>query len=253
MLRFQIEPGSFIRAAVMHLRQGIDIRPDEGCPDLLGNWGATTDDPDVIRCYEELISRERWGEELKDAQVRQLLFFNLRHGTLDWQLLTRGINELLHSGPQHLLYGTGPAAKKLVNRRNQVMKEIHRLTGFTRLVPAPDGTMVGKAPAKHNTGDLVALGLARRNPGQPLALLTPTGCWFARDGRVAPMESKYRDLPDDGFSKVWLTYYRSQFIGERNNPRHAARAIPQELWQWLEEGQEMLAAKGLKKEAYRQE
>jgi probable DNA metabolism protein len=248
MLKFQIEPRSFIRAAVLHLRLGVPICPDEGGTDLLGGWGDTADDPSILRKFEECRARERWGEYLDDPQIRKLLFFNLRHGNTQWQLLTDGIQELLHRGPQHLLHGTGPAAKKLLNRRNQVVKEIHRLTGFTRLVPAPDGTMVGKAPTQHNTGDLVALGLARRNPGQPLALLTPTGCWFARDGRVAPMESKYRDMPDDGFSQVWLTYYRSQFIQERNNPRHAARAIPQEYWQWLEEGTVMMEARDQKSE-----
>jgi len=61
------------------------------------------------------------------------------------------------------------------------------------------------------------------------------------------MEGKYQDLPDDGFGQVWLTYYRSQFIQERNNPRHAARAIPQEYWSWLDEGGEMMKAKSRSK------
>lgn len=242
MLKFQIEPGSFVRAALLHLRDGVDISPEEG-QDLLGSWGERADDPDIIQRYRELAAKERWGHELDNPRVRQLLFYNMRHSSSDWPLLIRGVAELLATGVQHLVLGTGPAAKKMVKRRNEVVNEIHRLVGFTRLVPAPDGTMVGKAPAKHYSGDLIALGLARRNPSQPLALLTPTGCWFARDGRVAPLERKDRDLPDDGFGQVWLTYYKSQFIEQRNNPRHAARAIPQEYWQWLDEGKEMFRAR----------
>ncbi len=45
-----------------------------------------------------------------------------------------------------------------------------------------------------------------------------------------------------------MTYYRSQYIRERNNPRHAARAIPQEYWQWLDEGQELLKNKSRRSE-----
>jgi len=247
MLCFQIEPISFIRAAVLHLADGVDIGPDLGCPDLLGEGRSTTEDPDVFRLYQAALSKERWGVELDNPQVLRLFFVNFRHSVPDWPLLIKGVQELLEKGPQHLLFGTGPAASKLIKRRNQVTNEIHRLTGFTRLAPAPDGTMVGKAPAKHHTGDLVALALARRNPSQPLALLTPTGSWFAWQGSVVPMEGKYQDLPDDGFGQVWLTYYRSQFIQERNNPRHAARAIPQEYWSWLDEGGEMMKAKSRSK------
>ena len=243
MLRFQIEPKSFIIAAVIHLAEGVDIAPVAEGPDLLGEWGDTTADPDILRRYQAVSAGTRWGQALGSAKLHGLIFFNLRHRVPDWPLLTRGIQELLGNGPQYLFLGAGPAAKKLLQRRNQVRTEIHRLVGFTRLAPAPDGTMVGKAPVRHHSGDLVALALARRNPEQPLALLTPTGSWFAWQGRVAPLEDNYYDLPDDGFGQVWLTYYRSQFIRERNNPRHGARAIPQEYWHWLDEGKEMLAAK----------
>lgn len=239
MLRFEINPRSFVRAALIHLREGEDIAPQDESH-LFAGWGSCTDDPDIIQRYESLRAKERWGVELENFQVLKLIFFNLRHGVADWPLLVQGVAELLGRGPHHLLCASGDAARKLMTRRNQVLREIHRLTGFTRLTPAPDGTMVGKAPAKHHTGDLLALGLARRNPASPLALLTPTGSWYAWKGRVLPLEDRGIELADDGFGQVWMTYYRSQFIRERNNPRHAARAIPQEYWQWLDEGQELL-------------
>lgn len=246
MLRFEPEPRSFIRAALIHVYDGAAIGPRSEFPDLLEEWGSTAEDPDVIRRCQEITAREKWGSELENPHVLGLLFYNLRHACPDWALLTMGVQELLDRGPKYLLFGAGPAAHKLLKRRDQVMKEIHRLSGFTRLAPAPDGTMVGRAPARHQTGDLIALTLARRNPGQPLALLTPGNCWFAWQGRVTPLGNRYQDLPDDGFAEVWLTYYRSQFIGARNNPRHAARAIPQEYWQWLDEGRELMEAKARK-------
>lgn len=246
MLRFELRPKAFIRAALLHIREGLDIAPARSHPDLLGDWGSSADDPEIISKYRSIKATELWGHELENPHVLRLVFFNLRHGTSDWPLLTQGIEELLSKGPQHLLCGTSPVSNRLVKRRNQVIKEIHRLTGFTRLIPAPDGTMVGRAPARHHSGDLIALTLARRNPQLPLALVTPTGSWFAWQGKIAPLDEKYHDLPDDGFGKIWLTYYRTQFIGERNNPRHAARAIPQEYWQWMDEGRELLEARNQK-------
>jgi len=239
-----LEPKSFIRAALLHIVDGRDITPLQG-DDLFGQWGSTTEDPEIVARFRELQAAQRWGRELENPHILKLLFYNLRHSNDDWPLLIQGIQELLTRGPQHLLLGTGPAAHKLVLRRNQVTKEIHRLTGFTRLSPAPDGTLVGKAPAKHFTGDLVALLLARRNRDLPLALLTPTGSWFVWQGRLSRLKDANICLPEDGFSEVWLTYYKTQFIAQRNNPRHAARAIPQEYWQWLKEGQELLKAKNI--------
>lgn len=243
MLRFQLKPSSFIRAALLHVRDGRDIAPCQDSPDLLGDWGDNADDPHVVRRYQELKVREAWGRELENPHVRKLVFFNMRHGSPDWAMLAQGIGELLTNGPQHLLRGTSSVSRGLVKRKNQVVREIHRLTGYTRLMPAPDGTMVGRAPSKHHTGDLIAVTLARRNPQLPLAILTPMGSYFAWQGKITPLAAQYSDLPDDGFGQVWLAYYRTQFIRERNNPRHAARAIPQEYWQWMDEGRELIKAK----------
>lgn len=244
MLRFQATPRSFIRAALLHLREGRNIAPqDQG--DLFACLGDSADDPEIIRHCQVLRARERWGEELENHQVLKLYLYNLRHRQEDWPLLVQGVGELLERGPRHLFCGSGPAARRLLDRRDQVLREIHRLTGFTRLIPAADGTMLGRAPARHHTGDLLALRLARRNPASPLVLFTPTGAWYAWQGRVSPLETGNLELPADDFAQVWMTYYRSQFIRERNNPRHAARAIPQEYWQWLAEGEELMKAKKL--------
>lgn len=242
MLRFQETPRSFLHAALLHLREGRAIAPQEG-EDLFACFGSSADEPEVIRRYHALRAQERWGKELEDPQILKLIFYNLRHRERDWPLLVQGVAELLEKGPRHLLCGSGEAASKLLRRRQQVAREVHRLTGFTRLTPAADGTMVGRAPTKHHTGDLLALNLARRNPASPLALFTPTEAWYAWQGQVALLEPGTVELPEDDFAQVWMTYYRSQFIRERNNPRHAARAIPQEYWQWLDEGEELMKAK----------
>lgn len=247
MLHFEHTPQSFMRAALLHLREGWDIAPQD-TSDLFAGYGSSANDPDIIQRYQALRANERWGDELVNTHVLKLIYFNLRHGVAHWPLLVQGVAELLRRGPGHLLCGSGDAAHRLVSRRKAVLQEIHRLTGFTRLSPAADGTMVGRAPTKHHTGDLLALGLARRNPASPLALITPTGAWYAWKGRVSPLEQGGLDLADDDFGQVWMTYYRSQFIRERNNPRHAARAIPQEYWQWLDEGKELHKYRSQKQE-----
>ena len=239
MLTFSPEPRAFIRAALLYLREGVEISP-QGQENLLFALAREdADEPQVIRRFEAAAAQERWGKALAHGELIKLLFFNIRHQKPGWPLMIQGIQEVLARGPNYLLNGAGPGGHALIERKNAVSKEIHRLVGFTRLTPAPDGVLVGQAPAKHYTGDLVALGLARRNPGQPLALLTPTGNWFCLGCRLSPISGKqYQGVKDD-FDTTWLEYYQSQFIPERNNPRHAAKAIPQELWQWLAEGEIM--------------
>ncbi|MTI95121.1 MAG: DUF4130 domain-containing protein [Firmicutes bacterium] len=247
MLKFDLTPDAFVRAALLHLRDGVEIIA--GDEQTLFHPALDTDDPAVHRRFLQLLESERWGSALGEGRIRSLLFFCLRHRSRNWALMVSALAELLERGPEYLLGGAGEASHKLLAMRSQVVREIHRLTGFTRLTPVQE-LLVGEAPTRHLTGDLVALGLARRNPGTPLVLLTPQGDWLALKGRVRPVDgAPFRShLDKDSFRRTWLTYYRSQFIDERNNPRHAARAIPREYWQWLAEGEELDKARRQKRE-----
>lgn len=238
-LRYPPEPEGVIRAAVLYHRDGRAVAPrDQG--DLLAGWDSDVYDQEIAERCHALLRQERWAGQLADDRLQCRLFYSLRHRQPPWQRMLDTVGELLDYGPRYVFTGAGPSAKALLDRCNQVRREIHSLCGFVRLAAAPDGVLVARAPLAHNSGDLLALALSRRNPGQPLALITPRGNWFVSGGDVAPFAGlEYNQINDDQFHQAWLAYYRTQFIPQRNNPRHAARAIPQRYWQWLAEGEEL--------------
>lgn len=238
LIRFPPQPEAVARAALLHHRDGVAVAPRG--EDLLVAWDADVEDREQVERCQTLLRQERWAAEFAGKRLHNLLFYSLRHQHPPWQLMLQTVAELLDKGPRYVFAPAGDAARALDARANQVRKEIHRLRGVVRLTPAPDGVLVARAQIVHNCGDILALALAGRNPGQPLALLTPKGNWFVSADSVAPFDGlRYRQVEDEDFSRLWLTYYRSQFIRERNNPRHAARAIPKRYWQWLTEGEEL--------------
>ena len=243
LIRYPAEPKGIIQAGVLHYREGVMVSPRHE-QSLLPMWETDVEDRDVAERYQQLVKKERWGKELDNCKLTGMLFMALRCQKPPWQLMLNTVGELLNNGPRFVYTGAGDSSRKLLRSCRQVAREIHCLSGYVRLDVAADGVLVGKAPLTHNCGDLVALALARRNPGQPLALLTPTGNWFVANGSVAPLKGlDYSQVEDTELRQAWLAYYRTQFVAQRNNPRHAARAIPQRYWAWLAEGEELAEKK----------
>ncbi len=243
LIRYPAEPEGVIRAGVLHCREGAMVSPRQE-QSLLPMWETDVEDKEVEDRYQLLIGRERWGSCLADCRLTGMMYMALRYRQPPWQLMLGTIGELLDKGPRFVYTGAGESSRKLLRCCRQVTAEIHCFSGFVRLDVAADGVLVGKAPLQHNCGDLVALSLARRNPGQPLALLSPTGNWFVANGNVAPLTGPdYSQVEDQELRQAWLAYYRTQFVPERNNPRHAARFIPQRYWAWMNEGQELAEKK----------
>ncbi len=169
-----------------------------------------------------------------------LILYNLRHGSLDkYHLLVEGIKELIEIPGYIWLTGTTDLAKKLLLRKNDVGREIHKMLGYIRFVPLGDKFLVGTAPLEHETADLILIRFRQRYPGYCLGLIVGEDAIILQKNDVIIVEdgkTYLNQINNDNFKEIWKEYYKSQYIKERKNIRYVQRSIPKKYWHWIEEG-----------------
>jgi len=154
------------------------------------------------------------------------------------QLAFAVIEESLNGGYSYTLHGLSDISRVFLNRYRAVWHEVHRMTGFIRFHPTPDGELAAQPKLFHHTADLILRQFSPRYPGTTLVLVLDNHALMLKNGKLstAPMEKYLASIENDSFTPVWEKYYQSQYIASRKNIALAERVIPKKYWNWLEEG-----------------
>ncbi|MBP2655159.1 MAG: hypothetical protein H6Q73_2728 [Firmicutes bacterium] len=164
---------------------------------------------------------------------------NLRYNAPDQPALIFGaVEEALRHGYNYSLNGIGSISRIFLQRYRAVYHEVHRMLGFIRFHPTPDGSLVAQPKLFHHTADLILRQFAPRYPGNRLVLLLSNEALILDNGKLlsAPPENFLSYIQNDPFNETWEKYYQSQYIASRKNSALAQRVIPKKYWSWLAEG-----------------
>lgn len=179
-------------------------------------------------------------QELGRREVLSIIFFNLRHkDNSKYSLLVEGIKELTTMNSQTWLTGATDVSRKILNRKSDVGREIHKMVGYVRFVPFEDNFLVGTAPLEHNTADLILIRFRKRYPSHKLGLVIGKDiCVLDNENNIFIEDATpYINLIEkDTFKDVWKEYYSRQYIEQRKNIKYVQRSIPKKYWNWLDEG-----------------
>ena len=164
---------------------------------------------------------------------------NLRYNSPDRTPLIFGaVEEALRHGYNYAFNNIGDISRVFLQRYRTVAHEVHRMLGFIRFHPVPDGSLVAKPKLFHNTADLILRQFVPRYPGTRLVLLLANKALILDNGNLlsAPPEDFLPFIQNDPFNETWEKYYQSQYITTRKNSALAQRVIPKKYWDWLAEG-----------------
>lgn len=179
-------------------------------------------------------------QELSRGDILSTIFFNLRHKEKNkYILLAEGIKELTTMNSDPWLTGITDISRKIINRKSDVCREIHKMVGYIRFVPIKEKFLVGTAPLEHNTADLILIRFRKRYPCYKLGLVVGRDiCILDRDDTILLEDaSGYLGfIEQDSFKDVWKEYYSRQYIEQRKNIRYVQKSIPKKYWKWLDEG-----------------
>ena len=241
-------PASLLKAAVLSELTGLPVgQRNSGIqPDLFAlAEELDADSHSLPRLLDDLAKRTgvnyAWLGRYQGRRLAVMILFNLRNRSHNgFSVIIAALTEALKYGPGYCLCGRGPASAVFRRRSREVGTEIHRMLGLIRFEETATGELVARPKLFHQTADILLRKFQLRYPGRRLAFILADTAFVCEQGRVQEIEIE--DLPpgllnsSDDFSRLWETYYRSQYIPERKNIRLASHFIPKKYWDWLPEG-----------------
>jgi probable DNA metabolism protein len=118
--------------------------------------------------------------------------------------------------------------------------EKYRATAFIRLQPIDQHRVLyGEFAIEHQTAELIMLHFMKRFPRYNIMIVFGNDVYIGRDKEIyrEKVNRKKIEVPQapDDFERLWLAFYRSQYIPERRNIKYLKRMIPQKYWRWVTE------------------
>ena len=225
------EPGSLLRAVCLAWHRGADLAfVDEPAPTTLFAQR---------RVHEREVSQAEFRRELpaelldfwrkcrRSISLERRLFFALRHGGGNTaEVAKQALGDIRQYGFRYVLNKASDAGRALGSRARQVMVELHRLKGL------------GRAETPHHIADLLVLHFRERFGQYGIVLLVGERAFVSGDeGEVLIDDAgPYAEaLAKDDFEHFWHTYYGSQSIERRANPRLRQQRLPKKYWSWVRE------------------
>jgi probable DNA metabolism protein len=158
-----------------------------------------------------------------------------------FSIIERGLLEALKEGPDYILEKASPAGKQLHSLYKEVMREVHKSSGFIRFQPfenEKNKLLVGYYEPEHQTARILLKHFSKRFKEFKIILRTPQTVYFWIDGKIKelPAENFDFNLPPDQFGKLWETYYNTTYLPQRKNERYAMQMMPKKYWSWVKEG-----------------
>lgn len=198
----------------------------------------------IERVRKEFDQDIRWILAAKGDHLKQILYVALRNAEPNkYEVCIKAVQKAFEYSPDWILEQGCQEAKKLFHLYKGVSREIHQLLSFIRFSPMGADGLVAKTMVTHDCLDLLLIRLKQRYPAYHLALITEDyALVMSRDGEleVKDPQSYLAFIEQDDFIRYWDTYYRSQYIPERKNIKHAARLLPKKYWHWIHEGKILL-------------
>jgi len=239
------EPRSFLRAVCLawHRGSGIAFADVPAPPGLFAQQRVHESEVSQPELRKELPAEllDFWRKCRRSASLERRLFFALRHGGADTaQVAEQALGDIRQYGVRYVLNKASDAGRALASQARQVMVELHRLKGLIRFVPmqaAEEEVLVGRAETPHHIADLLVRHFRERFAQYGIVLLV-RGCAFVsgEEGEVLTDDAEpYRQALASDFERFWLTYYGSQSIARRANPRLRQQRLPKKYWSWVRE------------------
>lgn len=239
------EPGSFLRAVCLAWHRHADLAfADEPAPTtLFAQHRLHENEVSQAEFRRELPAEllDFWRKCRRSVSLERRLFFALRHGGADTaQVAQQGLADIMEYGMRYVLNKASDAGRALGSRARQVMVELHRLKGLIRFVPAQAGqeeVLVGRAETPHHIADLLVIHFRERFAQYRIVLLVGDRAFVSgEEGEVLTDDAEpYRQALASDFERFWLTYYGSQSIPRRANPRLRQQRLPKKYWSWVRE------------------
>ncbi|SDF35788.1 probable DNA metabolism protein [Sporolituus thermophilus DSM 23256] len=240
-------PGSILKAAILAQIHN-DLPCFKGDHESLGLFMYTDQldaDHTSLPCLVKQLRQNcgldaNWLLDSPGRTLARLIAANLRYASPDRAaVIFAAAEQALRYGHAYCLCGVSDVSRLFINRARAIAREVHKMLGFIRFQPAPDGALVARPKLFHDTADLILRKFADRYPKQRLVLLLDGRALALENGRLftVPVADYLAHVAGDEFTQAWETYYQSQYIATRKNIALAKRVIPKKYWDWLAEGQ----------------
>lgn len=202
----------------------------------------------VLRNYQAYFHNNLfWLKDKKSSPLYNRIHYALRHASSEkFTIIKLALEESFDNGLDFCLLNTSQAARKLHSLAKDVFHEIHRMLGFIRFKIVDEETLVANPLLEHDTKDIILKKFQPRYPHYTLIFIFDNEALVLKAGKITKTDAQpYQALlqKKDIFTKVWQTYYQSQYIDSRKNIPLAQKAIPQKYWNWLEEGKILIEEK----------
>jgi len=201
--------------------------------------------PELVKTASHKNIQASWLLGAPGKTLTSYIRANLRYCSPDQAaIIFAAIEQALHLGYSYSFNGLDDISQIFLRRYRAVYHEVHRMTGFIRFHPTPEGGLAAKPQLFHRTADLILRQFAPRYPDTSLALVLADHALVLSNGNFtsAPPEKFLPYIENDQFTPTWEKYYQSQYIASRKNISLAQRVIPKKYWDWLEEGRLLASA-----------
>ena len=174
---------------------------------------------------------------------REVAYALLHRDPNKYAVIDRAIEQAKTKGISYVLCKVSNEARKFMKLARAVGVEKYRATAFMRLQPIDQHRVLyGEFAIEHQTAELIMLHFMKRFPKYNIMIVFGDEVYVGRDKEIfrQKINQKKIDLPKapDDFERLWLAFYRSQYIPERRNIKYLKRMIPQKYWRWVTELQE---------------
>lgn len=188
---------------------------------------------------------------MNDAQklFKEEIFYALLHADCNPIIIEKVIDQFQTKGPSYVLCKVSREAKKFRDWARQVKFERHRAVAFIRLRPIEQKhALFGEFEVKHKTHDLIMLHFMERFPNYTIIISFGDFALIGKDKQIYKGEidegikaSRFQGIEvKDEFEKLWLAFYKSQYIPERRNLTYLKRMLPKKYWKWTPELTELM-------------
>ena len=195
---------------------------------------------DKVASADNLLNFSQISKDTKGLAIfKNELFYALLHSKCDQKTIDAVIKQLQEKGVSYVLCKVSHEAKQFRNWARQVKMEKMRAVSFIRLRPIDQhNVLYGEFELRHKTGEIIILHFMNRFPTYKIMISFGKEAFIGKDGQIAVTTRLIASLPPtliDPFEKLWLTFYKSQYIPERKNLRYMQQMVPKKYWKWLRE------------------
>ncbi|HVN66948.1 MAG TPA: DUF4130 domain-containing protein [Candidatus Sulfotelmatobacter sp.] len=171
---------------------------------------------------------------------REVAYALLHRDPGKYAVIDQAIEQAKAKGISYVLCKVSVEAKKFMRYARAVGAEKYRATAFIRLQPIDQHRVLyGEFAIEHQTAELIMLHFMKRFPRYNIMIVFGEEVFIGRDKEIFRQKigRKKIEVPQalDDFERLWLAFYRSQYIPERRNIKYLKRMVPQKYWRWVTE------------------